>query len=113
MTESDLRKIFSQNIKKYRDQFKWSQVQLAKKAGVSVNFINDIESEKKWASPGTMVKLANTFNIETYELLKPSDSFPDNFNSIIKKYTDNIHAAVDETRLLFLKNEEASGGNRI
>ena len=107
MTENELRKIFSSNIKRYRNRFKWFQVDLAKKAGVSINFINDIESEKKWASPATMLKLANTFNIEVYELLKPPDSFPDNFDSIVKKYTDNIHAAVDEACLGFLKNEKS------
>ena len=106
MTENDLHKTLSSNIKRYRDRFKWTQVDLAKKAGISINFLNDIESEKKWVSPTTMLKLAKTFNIEAYELLKPPDSFPDNFDSIVKKYTDNIHAAVDEACIDFLKNEE-------
>ena len=107
MTENDLRKIFSSNIKKYRGNLKWSQVCLAKNTGVSVNFINDIESGKKWASPATMVKLAHSLNIEVYELLKPPDSFPDNFDSIVKRYTENIHAAVDEACLAFMQNEES------
>jgi transcriptional regulator with XRE-family HTH domain len=104
MTEKDLRKIFSVNIKEYRNNFKWSQVALAKKAGVSINFINDLEAEKKWASPATLVKLAAAFNIEAYELLKPPGMFPDNLNSIIKKYTDNVHTALEETRRTFLKD---------
>jgi transcriptional regulator with XRE-family HTH domain len=106
MTEKELRKLFSSNLREYRGRFKWSQVALAKKTGVSINFINDIESERKWISPATLIKLANALNIEAYELLKPPDSFPDNFNSIVKKYTDNIHAAVDEARLAFTRNEE-------
>ena len=107
MTEKELHKIFSSNIKRHRGRFKWSQVDLAKKAGVSINFINDLESGKKWASPATMLKIANVFNIEVYELIKPQDTFPDNFESIVKKYTDNIHAAVDEACLDFLKDEES------
>ena len=106
MTEKELRKLFSSNVRQYRNRFKWSQVDLAKKAGVSVNFINDIESEKKWTSPGTLVKLANALDVEAHELLKPPDSFPDNFNSIVRKYTDNIHAAVEDARLAFMQNEE-------
>ena len=107
MTEKDLHKIFSSNIKMYRDRFKWTQLDLAKESGVSMNFISDIESEKKWSSPATMLKLANAFNIEVYELFKLPESFPDNFDSIVKKYTESIHAAVDKVCFGFLKNEEA------
>ena len=107
MTENELHKIFSSNVKRYRDHFKWSQVTLAKKTGVSVNFINDIEFEKKWASPATMIKLANVFNIEVYELLKPPDLIPDNFNNLVQKYTENIHAAVEEACLDFLQDGES------
>ena len=104
MTEKELHKIFSENLKRYRTGVQWSQVALAKKAGVSINFINDIESGKKWASPATMIKLANCFNIQVYELLKPQGLFPDNLSSILKKYTDSVHAVIDESRTAFLKS---------
>ena len=107
MTEKDLHKIFSANVKKYRNALRWSQVQLAKKAGVSINFIYDLESGKKWASLITMVKLANVFKIELYELLKPQGSFPDSLSSIIKKYTDDIHAALEQTHQEFLQDAAA------
>ena len=103
MTEKELHTIFSQNVKEYRSQHNWSQVALAQKAGVSMNFINDIESGKKWASPATMVKIANVFNIQVYELLKPPGLFPDNLNSIIKKYTDDVHASLENARHAFLQ----------
>jgi transcriptional regulator with XRE-family HTH domain len=103
MTEKELRKLFSSNVREYRNRLKWSQVALAKKTGVSVNFLNDIELGRKWISPATLVKLANALNVEAHELLKPPDSFPDNLNSIVKKYTENIHAAVDEARLAFMQ----------
>jgi transcriptional regulator with XRE-family HTH domain len=103
MTEKDLHKIFSTNIRKNRKTLGLSQVQLANKTGVSVNFINDLESGKKWASPATMLKLAGVFKVEAYELLKPPGLMPDNVGSILKKYADDIHAAVDEARLTILK----------
>ena len=108
MTEKELRKIFSENIKAHRKACNLSQVQLAKKAEISINFINDLETKKKWASPATMVKLAGVFNIEAYELLKPPDTFPDNLGSIIRKYTDTIQLAVEQARLGFLQAEEDS-----
>ena len=104
MTEKKLREIFMENIKKYRSYNNWSQVALAQKAGVSVNFVNDLESGKKWASPATMVKMANVFNIHVYELLKPPDLLPDNLNRIIREYTDAIHAVLKDTQSTFMKD---------
>ena len=98
MTEKELHKIFSTNITRYRNALHWSQVQLAKKTGVSVNFINDLEAGRKWASPASMIKLANIFKIETYELLKPYGSFPDSLGSMLRKYNEDIHVALEQVR---------------
>ena len=107
MTENELRKIFSANVREHRNKFRWTQVELSKKSGVSVNFINNIESGKKWASAATVLKLANAFNIEVYELYMPHDSFPDTFDSVLRKYTDNIQSAIDEARLDFMLQYKA------
>jgi transcriptional regulator with XRE-family HTH domain len=104
MTEKKLREIFMENIKKYRAYYNWSQVLLAQKTGVSINFINDLESGKKWASPATMVKMANVFNIHVYELLKPPNLLPDNLDSIIREYTDTIQEVLKDTHSTFMKD---------
>ena len=82
-----------------------SQAGLAKKTGVSTNFINDLETGKKWTSLTTLSNLANSLDIEAYELLKPPNLFPDNFGSIVRKITDDIKTAVDQTRLDYMRNE--------
>jgi len=105
-TETELHKIFSQNLKKYRRDFGLTQIALGKKTGVSTNFVNDIESGKKWASLTTMVKIANVFNVHIYELLKPPDLLPDNLNSILKKYTEDVNAAIDRINNTLLENEK-------
>ena len=104
MTEQKLRATFSENIKKYRELHHLSQVKLARKAEVSINFINDLEAGKKWASPATMVKLANCFDIDAYELMKPSGSLPDNLNGILKEYTETVHNVLENTRRTFLES---------
>jgi transcriptional regulator with XRE-family HTH domain len=108
MTEKELHGVFSDSLKNYREQQKMTQAALAKKAGISINFINDLESGKKWASPATMIKLAAVLNVEVYELLKPSGIFPDNLDSIIKQYTDNIHASLEDACIAFLKNSKTA-----
>jgi len=92
MTERELLQIFSSNIKLYRARFRWSQAELAEKIDISINFLSDIETGKKWASPITMVKFANIFKIKAYELLKPSDVLPENYNSIIEKFAEDCTA---------------------
>ena len=106
MTERDLLKIFNSNIKLYRARFRWSQAELAEKINISINFLSDIETGKKWASPITMVKFANVFNIKAYELLKPSDLIPDNYYNVIEKFAEDVHSAVEQIRTTFLENKK-------
>jgi len=106
MTERDLLKIFSSNIKLYRARFRWSQAELAEKINISINFLSDIETGKKWASPITMVKFANVFNVKAYELLKPSDLIPDNYYNVIEKFAEDVHSAVEQIRTTFLENKK-------
>ena len=115
MTEKELRKIFSENMKKYRRKLKLTQAGLAKKAGVSVNFINELEAGKKWASPETLVKIANVFGVQAHELLKPPELAPDDCIGAVRKFADDVHAALEEACHTYIQNETArrqnSGGN--
>jgi len=94
MTEREVLKVLSENIKLYRKRYDLTQAGLAEKINISINFLSDIETGKKWASPITLVKLANVFNIEVFELLKPNDITPDNVNIFMEKYTEDIFSAI-------------------
>jgi transcriptional regulator with XRE-family HTH domain len=94
MTERELLGILSMNIKQHRARLRWSQAELAEKVDISINFLSDIETGKKWASPNTMVKFADVFNIETYELLKPNRIVSDETAHILAKYTEDIRLAI-------------------
>jgi DNA-binding XRE family transcriptional regulator len=108
MTEKELQEIFSGNLKKFRARLNVTQMGLAKKIGVSTNFLNDLEAKKKWASPATMVKIAGVFNIQVYELFKPPGMVPDNLKNVIKEYTENIHTALENTQIAFLQDKKAN-----
>jgi len=96
MTERELLKILSGNIKLYRGRHNLTQAELAEKINISINFLSDIETGKKWASPITLVKLADVFKIAVYELLKPADIIPDNVNIFMEKYTEDICSAIQD-----------------
>jgi transcriptional regulator with XRE-family HTH domain len=72
MTENDLRKILSANIKHYRNRRDWSQIKFAAILDISANFLADIETEKSWISSLTLVKIANALNVEVFELFTPT-----------------------------------------
>jgi transcriptional regulator with XRE-family HTH domain len=97
MTETDLKSILSQNIRRFRGYRKLSQADFAEKVDISVPFLSDIENGKKWVSPATLIKIAEALNIETYELLKPETIIPDNAVNIIEKYTADIYQIFGDT----------------
>ncbi|MDR2020373.1 MAG: helix-turn-helix domain-containing protein [Treponema sp.] len=92
MNEKDLRTILSKNLKRYRNYRKFTQAEFAEKINISIPFLSDIENGKKWVSPHTLVKMADTLNIEAYELLKPETILPDNDINIIETYTADIYS---------------------
>jgi len=102
MTERELLKVLSGNIKLFRERYKWTQADLAEKINISINFLSDIETGKKWASPITLVKLACVFSVEVYELLKPVNVLPDNINPFMEKYTEDILSAITEVHDKYL-----------
>ena len=97
MTEKDLRAILSINLKRYRILRKFTQTEFAEKIDISIPFLSDIENGKKWISPNTLAKIADTLNIEAYELLKPEKVLPDNAVNIIEKYTGDIYSIFGKT----------------
>ena len=56
--------LFGANLKRLRGIANKSQVRLALEAGLSHNFINNIENGKKWASAETIGILASVLKVE-------------------------------------------------
>ena len=75
MTEEELKTVFSENIKKYRNG-KFTQESLAERIGVSSQNINDIEGKRRFPRTDTLVKIAEALNIEVYQLFIPQDKTP-------------------------------------
>ena len=71
MEEKELRTVFGENIKKFRNRRGWNQLLLAEKLDISANFLSEIETGKGWVSPLTLAKLAKALEIEVSELFMP------------------------------------------
>lgn len=73
MEPTEIKKVFTSNIRKYRNLNKMTQMELAIEADISVGFLCDIESGKKWGTLETMAKLAKALRVKPYQLLVPED----------------------------------------
>jgi transcriptional regulator with XRE-family HTH domain len=88
--EKDCRSVLSRNIKRFRNRIGLSQLHLALELGISVTFLSDIETGKKWVSAQTLSRLAKALKIEIYELFKPELNIRDNVSAAVAKYLDDV-----------------------
>ena len=68
MNSDELRKTVAENIRKYRKLNNLTQMALAEKANISVGYLCDLESGKKWGTPETVSKLSAALCIQPFQL---------------------------------------------
>jgi transcriptional regulator with XRE-family HTH domain len=94
MDERSLRKLFSQNIKRYRQRKGWSQEKLAEKIEISTNYLSDIETGRGWVSPFSLIKLANALEIEVFELFKPQETVSADISTTVNKCLEDFSSSL-------------------
>ena len=68
MNESELIRLYSENIRRFRLSKKLTQERLAERAGITSAYISEIENQKKVGKFETIASLANALEVEPYEL---------------------------------------------
>jgi transcriptional regulator with XRE-family HTH domain len=97
MDAVEVRTTLASNIKALRGRKNWSQADLAEKSGLSIVYLSDIERGNKWPYLDTLVKLAEAFKIEVYELLKPESTLPPATADILVKFTEDAVAVLEKS----------------
>ena len=97
MESIEIKSIFTSNIKKYRNLNGMTQMQLAEAADISVGFLCDLESGKKWGTLETMAKLAKALHIKPYQLLMPEDEKDQivNIHEDLSELSQNLKHTID------------------
>jgi transcriptional regulator with XRE-family HTH domain len=112
VTGTDVRVLFSRNLKRLRALRNLSQMTLAGLTGLTHNFINDIESGKKWVSPETIARLAAALQAEPYHFFLPLSQMSRENRDIVSVYldefTDSLQKMAGDLKSRYLRdNEEA------
>lgn len=67
----DMRKLVGRNFARLRSASGLTQEQVAERAGVSQQYISDLERGKRNPSVETLLKISDVFRVSHMELVKP------------------------------------------
>jgi len=94
--ENNIKNLFGRNLKRLRSIANISQVNLAAKAELAHNFINDIESGKKWVSADTIEKLSRALKAEPYQFFLTDSKWNNQGAEIFSLYLDDFTDSIDK-----------------
>jgi transcriptional regulator with XRE-family HTH domain len=98
--KSPVHAVFSANIRKYRIAKKITQAYLAELAGVSTNYMNQVELGNKFPSGNMIAILARCLGVRLFELFIEDDVSFDlgqySFEKEARKIADDITVAVQQ-----------------
>ena len=101
MGGKEIREIFGQNIRKFRNRRNWSQADLAEFADISLNFLSEIERGKKWPHPDTLSKLADALGIRVFELfLEENMDIPLNTQDLMSRFIQDVTLSINKSLTL-------------
>lgn len=69
----DIVKVFSENVKKYRNNLGITQDELAFRSGLHRTYISAVECKRRSISLENIERIANALEIKSYKLLKEDD----------------------------------------
>lgn len=97
MNETELIEIFSSNLKNFRTLRGLTQFRLAEKADISVGYLCDLESGKKWGTAKTITKLSNALGICPHQLFtKTENQNAQNIHTDLAELSENLKNYIDE-----------------
>lgn len=92
----DIRKIFGNNVKKYRELRGWTQEEFIEKIGIGPSAISNIECGKSFPLPSNINKIIEVLNVE------PGLLFTSNSNN----KSDKLKSIVNEVNQILLSGDE-------
>ena len=105
INEEYIRRLVSKNLRQLRSRHKLSQLALAVNAGVTHNFLNDVENCKKGISGKTLAKLSAALNVEPYQIFLPDDMPNDKMTMYVNDFNDSLQKVVKDLTARYITEE--------
>ena len=98
MTEEEIQKRLSDNIRKYRKLKNLTQGELAQATGLSKDAVKSIETGINWPSKTSLSKICNFFDIDVYKLFLPVEDITvyESVPEIRQFLFDNIRGIISD-----------------
>ena len=106
INESYVRLLVSKNLKRLRSLQNISQLGLALNAGLTHNFINDIENCKKGVSVKTLAKLSVALQAEPHQFFLPEDMSNNKMLIYVNDFNDSLQKVVKELTEQYIPAEK-------
>ena len=93
MYKQDIKAVLGNNIKFFRFHRQYSQADLAEKANVSITYLSSIERGLQYPKPDILLRIAESLEIEVYELFKPNlttDTTPNDSKKLLNRFSQDI-----------------------
>ena len=94
--ESYVRGLVSRNLRRLRLIQNISQLSLASSAGITHNFINDIENCKKGISAKTLAKLSVALEVEPHQFFLPDNMTDNEVKLYVSDFNDSLQKIVKD-----------------
>jgi len=92
-----IREILALNLKEYRRKSGLTQEKLAEKAGISANYLSMVEISRKFPTPEMLDRIAETLNIQTFQLFDPSTTSEGALLHLEQVIVENVEKVVRTT----------------
>lgn len=100
---ADIQPLLAKNIRKYRNLSGFSQILLAKKIGISKNYMSGIELGDKFPSAPVINRICDALSIQPFQLFLDNERITHDFIDVIdKQLRDSINREIDRIRDVYM-----------
>jgi len=108
-----IREILALNLKEYRRKNGFTQEKLTEKARISANYLSMVEISRKFPTPEMLDRLAQTLDIQTFQLFDPSATTDGALLYMEQAIVENIEKVVIKTIKQDIVLEERKSKNKF
>jgi len=96
----EIKTILGANIRNLRSHREFTQAELAERADISIIYLSNIERGVKYPKPAILLQIAESLEVEVYELFKPNHTpaiIPTDNKKILHRLSQEMTKKINQT----------------